>query len=131
MTRPRWHLRPAILGTLLAACAEHRVCTSQDLVVRPSPGEDLKAVVFTRTCGPDDATLNVSILARTAAETGDPGNVLAVRVDLAKGVIDFPKVHWDDGSHLRVRYDSTLHVVTKVEKQGGVSVVYDSPASPP
>jgi len=131
MNRSQVSLSYVILGVLLTGCAEHRVCTSQDLVVRPSPGEDLKAVVFTRTCGPDDATLNVSILPRTAAETGDPGNVLAVRVDLAKGVIDFPKVHWDDGSHLRVRYDSTLRVVTKVEKQGAVSVVYDSPAGPP
>jgi hypothetical protein len=121
----------AILAAPLAGCAEPGACTRQDLVVRPSPGDDLKAMVFTRTCGPDDATLNVSIVPRTAQATPDPGNVLVVRVDLAKGVIDFPKVHWDDGSHLRVRYDSTLRVVTKVEKQGAVSIAYDPARSPP
>lgn len=131
MHRNHVSLGSVILGALLTGCAEHAACTRQDLVVRPSPGDDLKAVVFTRTCGPNDATLNVSIVRRTAEPTADPGNVLALRVDLVKGVIDFPKVHWDDASHLRVSYDSTLRVISKVDGQGTVSIAYGPPASPP
>jgi hypothetical protein len=131
MHRNHVSLTSVILGAVLTGCAERVACTRQDLVVRPSPGDDLKAVVFTRSCGPDDATLNVSIVPRTAEATADPGNVLALRVDLVKGVIDFPKVHWDDTSHLRVNYDSTLRVITKVDSQGTVSIAYGNPASAP
>lgn len=131
MNRNQRSLGSVMLAALLTGCADRMACTRQDLVVRPSPDDDLKAVVFTRTCGPDDATLNVSIVPRTAEGTTDAGNVLALRVDLVKGVIDFPKVHWDDASHLRVSYDSTLRVITKVDGQGTVSIAYGPPASAP
>ncbi len=120
-----------LLLALLTGCKARPACTTQDLGVRPSPGDDLKAIVYTRTCGPEDATLNISLVPRTEAESTEPGNLLVLRVDLVKGVIDFPKVGWDDESHLRVSYDSTLQVITKVARQGAVSVLYNPPAAVP
>ncbi len=122
---------PMMLIGLLTGCHARPACTTQDLGVRPSPGDDLKAIVYTRTCGPEDATLNVSLVPRAQAESADPGNLLVLRVDLVKGVIDFPKVRWDDESHLRVSYDSTLQVLTKVASQGAVSILYNPPAAVP
>jgi hypothetical protein len=116
------------LFTLLAlganGCAEHTACMTQALSVAPSPGGDLKAVVFVRSCGPHDVTVNLSILPRAEELEDGRGNTLVLAMNQAQGTIAFPKASWQDQNHLVVRLDTTLAVRRSEAEAAAVRVHY-------
>lgn len=116
------------LFTLLAlgasGCAEPVACTTQALTVAPSPAEDLKAMVFVRSCGPHDVTVNLSILPRADELVDGPGNTLVLAMNRTQGTIEFPKASWQDQNHLVVRLDTALAVRRSEAEAAGVRIHY-------
>jgi hypothetical protein len=121
----------ALLALGPGGCARHKACTTQALTVAPSPAEDLKAVVFVRSCGPHDVTVNLSILARAHELQDGPGNTLVLAINPAQGTIEFPKASWQDQNHLVVRLDTTLVVRRSEATTAAVRVHYLTQAGDP
>jgi hypothetical protein len=114
--------------TLLAlgpsGCVKPTACTTQALTVAPSPAEDLKAVVFVRSCGPRDVTVNLSILPRAHELEDGPGNALVLAINSTQGTIEFPKASWQGQNHLLVRLDTTLAVRRSEAEAAAVRIHY-------
>jgi len=127
-------MRLPFLTLLLAGsgdCAERIACTTQILTVAPSPSGQLKAVAFARSCGPQDITMNLSILPRVDELEDGSGNVLVLATDPVRGTTDFPRVTWRDTNQLDVRLDTSLTVRRSVTEAAAVRVSYLTPSGDP
>jgi hypothetical protein len=130
--------RAAILAMLLlAACGESEpACTNTVIRETPSPGGQLKAVLFHRTCGGvTGAASQVSILAANETETSK-GNAFiadtgAGGVTAAWGGPDV-EVTWTGPNALTLSYDFRTRVIGGEPVVRGVTITHmgQAPSSP-
>jgi hypothetical protein len=108
----------------LTGCAEAVACTPSVLAVKPSPGDEHRAVIFTRPCGTDAVTVNVSIAPQSTDVGATAGNVFVTTLDLRDRTVALPRIEWAGRSRLRIYYDSAARIERREPEVATVNVEY-------
>jgi hypothetical protein len=113
------------VGNLPGVRAE---CSSVVIADYPSPGNELKALVFQRSCeGGSGAVANLSILPFGATLRNAAGNVFVAEADQdgpASSAELTLGVQWRGRNRLQVTYDSRLRVITQRREAAAVVIEY-------
>lgn len=106
-------------------------CENDPVAEVPSPGGDLKAVVFQRGCGATTGfSTQVSVLQRSATLPNEEGNVF-VADDNHGQAPSSPKggpeviVAWSESNRLLVKHHPATRVFKAATSFGGVNVRYE------
>jgi hypothetical protein len=104
-------------------------CSSTVLAAYPSPGNELKAVVFQRACGADrSGGAHLSILSTGAILPNADGNVFVAESAEGRPGAGQPalRVTWRGRNRLQVTYDHRLRVITQRHEEAAVILEYTS-----
>lgn len=106
-------------------------CRNAEVASYPSPGHELKAVVYTRTCGTRSGeNAHLSILPFGAPLRDSEGNVFVAEIDeeMASSLEPTLNITWKGRNRLQVTYDHRLQV--RKQRKGEAAVVIEYAPSP-
>ena len=104
-------------------------CPSLVLAAYPSPGSELKAVMFQRACGAGgNAGVHLSILPSGMALPNADGNVFVAEAAHDREPAELPaiRVTWRGRNRLQVTYDQRLQVIKRRKEEAAVVIEYTS-----
>jgi hypothetical protein len=100
-------------------------CTNSVLASSASPGDELKAVIFHRQCGPGTPVrTHLSILPGRTDLPNDDGNVFIAAGPLSSNDGPGIRIEWAGRNRLQVHYDPQLRVIKQEDEEAAVVIAY-------